>query len=128
MTRQVFFPDPDRKPSGFSPAARIKNAVFVSGQVPVDSSGNLVGEGDCRIQAEQCFVNIESALRSAGASMDDVTKITAFIVRSDDYPDYARVRLSKFPENGPASSSVFISGLVDPKFLIEIEAIAIVEG
>ena len=87
MTRQVFFPDPDRKPSGFSPATRIKNAVFVSGQVPVDSSGNLVGEGDCRIQAEQCFVNIESALRSAGASMDDVTKITAFIVRSDDYPD-----------------------------------------
>ena len=128
MTRQVFFPDPNRKPSGFSPATRVKNTVFVSGQVPVDSSGNLVGESDCRIQAEQCFENIEAALRTAGASMDDVTKITAFIVRPADYPDYAKARLSKFPENGPASSSVFISGLVDPKFLIEIEAIAIVES
>ena len=128
MTRQVFFPDPNRKPSGFSPATKIKNAVFVSGQVPVDSSGDLVGEGDCQIQAIQCFENIEAALQSAGASMDAVTKITAFIVRPADYPDYAQVRLSKFPENGPASSSVFISGLVDPKFLIEIEAIAIVGG
>ena len=59
--------------------------------------------------------------------MEDVTKITAFIVRPEDYPDYAKVRLSRFPQYGPASSSVFISGLVDPKFLIEIEAIAVLE-
>lgn len=127
MARQVYFPNPDNKPSGFSPATRGGGAVFVSGQVPVDSNGSLVGEGDCEKQAEQCFENIRSALEAAGASMEDVTKITAFIVRPEDYPDYAKVRLSMFPQDGPASSSVFISGLVDPKFLIEIEAIAVLE-
>ena len=127
MARKVYFPNPDNKPSGISPATRSGRAVFVSGQVPVDSTGNLVGEDDCERQSEQCFENIRAALEAAGASMEDVTKITAFIVRPEDYPDYAKVRLSMFPKDGPASSSVFISGLVDPKFLIEIEAIAVLE-
>ena len=70
MARQVYFPNPDNKPSGFSPATRSGGAVFVSGQVPVDSSGSLVGEGDCEKQAEQCFENIRSALDSAGSSME----------------------------------------------------------
>jgi enamine deaminase RidA (YjgF/YER057c/UK114 family) len=77
MTRQTFFPNPDNKPQGFSPATRVGSAIFVSGQVPVDAGGALVGEGDCGAQAEQCFANVESALRAAGATMDDVTKITA---------------------------------------------------
>ena len=128
MSRKSYFPNLINKPSGFSPATRSGRAIFISGQVPVDSSGNLVGEDDCGKQSEQCFKNIESALESAGATMDDVTKITAFIVRPEDYSNYAKVRLFRFPKNGPASSSVFISGLVDPKFLIEIEAIAVLDG
>ena len=127
MARKVYFPNPDNKPSGFSPASGSGRGVFVSGEVAVDSTGNLVGEDDCERQSEQCFENIRAALEAAGASMEDVTKITAFIVRPEDYPDYAKVRLSMFPKDGPASSSVFISGLVDPKFLIEIEAIAVLE-
>ena len=96
----------------------------MSGQVPVNPTGNLVGEDDCYVQAKQCFSNIEAALKSAGSTFDDLVKITAFIVRPEDYSHYAKVRLELFPENGPASSTVFISGLVSPKFLIEIEAIA----
>ena len=72
------------------------------------------------------FSNIEQIIISAGASMDDLTKITAFLVNSDDYPDYAKVRLELFPDGGPASSTVFISGLVRPEFLIEIEAFAVI--
>ena len=51
-------------------------------------------------------------------------KITSFMVNSRDYPDYAKVRQNLFPNDGPASSTVFINGLVDHRFLIEIEAIA----
>ena len=126
MARETFFPNPDNKPQGFSPATRVGNTIFVSGQVAVDGSGNLVGEGDCGAQSEQVFKNLEAALTAAGGTRDDITKITAFIVNPDDYPAYAAVRNVIFPENGPASSSVFISGLVSPKFLIEIEAIAVV--
>ena len=124
MPRETFSPNSSNKPSGFSPITQSGNFLLVSGQVPVNSVGDLGGSTDCYLQAKQCFSNIETALQSAGATFDDLVKITAFIVKSSDYPDYAKARLEIFPENGPASSTVFISGLVSPEFLIEIEAIA----
>lgn len=126
MPRRVFFPNPDNKPSGFSPATRAGNIVFVSGQVSVDSEGNLVGENDPLAQSAQCLDNVERALQAAGATRADVTKITAFLVNPDDYPAYAEARLNFFGNPGPASSTVFISGLVNPQFLVEIEAIAVI--
>ena len=125
MPRNTFFPNPQNKPKGYSPATRVGDLVFVAGQTSVDASGNLVGQGDCRAQAEQCWKNVAAALMAAGASLDDVTKITAFLVNADDYAAYASERLKLFPENGPASSSVFVKGLVSPEYLIEIEAIAV---
>lgn len=127
MARQTFFTNPDNKPSGFSPATRVGGQVFISGQVSVDAQGNVVGEGDAGAQAEQCFKNIEAALTAAGATWDDVTKITCFMLHREDYPAYAAVRLRYFPKNGPASSTVFIPGLVRPEYLIEIEATAVLE-
>ncbi len=125
MPRRVFFPNPNNKPSGFSPATRAGNMVFVSGQVSVDAEGNLVGEDDALAQSVQCLENVEQGLRSAGATRADVTKITAFLVSADDYPAYAKARLDFFGDPGPASSTVFISALVGPKYLVEIEAIAV---
>lgn len=128
MPRRSFFPNPDNKPSGFSPATRVGNIVFSSGQVSADANGDLVGEGDAGAQSEQVFKNIEAALNAAGASMSDVTKITAFLVNNDDYAAYAEARGNAFSDPGPASSTVFISSLVSPAFLVEVEAIAVVSG
>ena len=100
--------------------------MFVSGQVSVDAAGNLVGQGDALAQSVQCLENIEQALDAAGATRADVTKITAFLVDADDYPAYAQARLDFFGNPGPASSTVFISGLVSPDYLVEIEATAVV--
>ena len=127
MAREVFFPNPDNKPVGFSPAARVGNQIFVAGQVATDANGELVGIGDAGAQSEQCFKNIEAALKAAGASWDDVTKITCFMVNADDYAAYAEVRNGIFPENGPASSTVFVKALVRPEMLVEVEAFAVVE-
>ena len=127
MAREVFFPNPDNKPVGFSPATRVGNQVFVSGQVAADENGDLVGIGDARAQSEQCFRNIEAALTAAGAIWDDVTKITCFMVSADDYAAYAEVRNRIFPENGPASSTVFVTALVRPEMLVEVEAYAVLE-
>ncbi len=128
MPRNSFFPNPDNKPSGFSPATRVGNMVFSSGQVAADTNGNVVGEGDAGAQSEQVFNNIEAALIAAGAVMSDVTKITAFLVNSEDYPAYAAARAKAFNAPGPASSTVFISGLVSPAYLVEVEAIAVISG
>ena len=124
MSRITYYTDPNNKPAGFSPGVRVGNLVFISGQVSLDSDGALVGEGDCKEQAKQCFQNIESIVTCSGGSLDDIVKITSFMVNSRDYPDYAKVRQNLFPNDGPASSTVFINGLVDKRFLIEIEAIA----
>ena len=127
MAREVFFPNPDNKPVGFSPVSRVGNQVFVAGQVATDATGEMVGIGDAGAQAAQCFRNIEAALQAAGASWDDVTKITCFMVNADDYAAYAEVRNGIFPENGPASSTVFVKALVRPEMLVEVEAYAVVE-
>ena len=126
MPRRAIFPNPDNKPSGFSPAVRSGNTVYVSGQVANDAEGNLVGDGDAHAQSVQCFANIDAALSAAGATRADVTKITAFLINSEDYSGYASVRLAFFGEPGPASSTVFVKGLVSPSYLVEIEAIAVV--
>ena len=128
MPRNSFFPNPDNKPVGFSPATRVGNMVFSSGQVAADTNGNVVGEGDAGAQSEQVFNNVEAALIAAGAVMSDVTKITAFLVNSEDYPAYAAARAKAFNAPGPASSTVFISGLVSPAYLVEVEAIAVISG
>ncbi|HAL47454.1 MAG: RidA family protein [SAR202 cluster bacterium] len=125
MPRRSYFPNPNNKPAGFSPATRAGNFVFVSGQVGVDADGNLVGEGDCGAQSRQCFANVEAALAAAGATMSDVTKITAFLINAEDYPAYATARSESFVDAGPASSTVFVKGLVRPQFLVEIEATAV---
>ena len=125
-TREVFFPYPDNKPDeGYSPVLKVGNIIFVSGVVATDAKGNLVGQGDCRAQAEQCFRNIAAGLVSAGASMQDLVKITAFLVNVDDYGAYASVRKGLFPQNGPASSTVGVKALIRPELLIEIEGIAL---
>ena len=126
MARQVFFPYPNNKPVGFSPVARVGNQVFVAGQVSLDADGAMVGMGDAGAQSEQCFRNVEAALAAAGASWDDVTKITCFLVNADDYAAYAAVRNRIFPQDGPASSTVVVTALVRPEMLVEIEAYAVI--
>ena len=127
MAREVFFPYPNNKPVGFSPAARVGNQIFVAGQVANDANGVLIGVGDARAQTEQCFKNVEAALQAAGAGWDDVTKITCFLVNADDYAAYAEVRNGIFPENGPASSTVIVTALVRPEMLVEVEAYAVLQ-
>ena len=126
MPRRAFFPNPNNRPSGFSPATRAGGTVFVSGQVSAGPNGEVVGKGDAAAQSVRCFENVDAALQAAGATRADVTKITAFLVNADDYPAYAKARLDFFGEPGPASSTVFVSGLVNPDFLVEVEATAVV--
>ena len=80
--------------SNFSIAQGVKvgDEVFVSGQVALDRDGNVVGAGDMKAQTRQTFENIRTVLAEAGATMDDVVKILAFITDMSKYPDYAAVR------------------------------------
>ncbi len=115
--------------SSYSPGLVVegRRAVFISGQLPVDASGKLVGAGDMAAQARQTFLNIQRLLNQAGASLANVVKITAFLTSLTDYAKYSEVRRELFAPNFPTSSAVQVAGLVLDGALIEIEAIAVLD-
>lgn len=125
MPRQNFRPDwPSARRVRISQAVRIGDLVYTSGQVAYDRDGNIVGRGDMSAESCQVFANIRDVLALAGASMDDVFKITAFITDMSKYADYSAARSEAFPNDPPASSTVSTPRLVNPELLVEVEAIA----
>ena len=102
--------------------------VAISGQVAFDEHGELVGAGDAEAQARQVFENLRRCLAAAGASFDDVIKLTYFVTDVAHMPAIRSVR-DEFLGTGPppASSAVQVAALVFPGLLLEIEALALTE-
>lgn len=104
--------------------------IYISGQVSVNERGEVVGKGDLRAQAVQTFENIKRALSAAGASFKDVVKTNLYVVglKPEHVPILREVR-SRYinAEQPPASTLVGISALVGADWLIEIEAVAVIE-
>ncbi|WP_189957315.1 RidA family protein [Streptomyces alanosinicus] len=107
--------------------------VFIAGQVAWDAEGATVGEGDLAAQVEQCYVNIGTALAEAGASFDDVAKLTVYVV--DWTPgkmplllegiSRAAARLGTAPV--PPATLLGVAALDIPDHLVEIEATAVLD-
>ncbi len=99
--------------------------VYISGQVPFDAQGNMVGEGDLKKQCEQVFHNIDTALKSVGGVFSHVVKLTFFMKNISQIAVVREVRDNYInTRQPPASSAVEISRLIKDDILIEIEAIA----
>ena len=117
------------KPNGYTHVVESQRGrtIFISGQVALDSGGNLVGRDDFAAQSEQVFKNLKAALESAGASFKDVAKLTFFVVDKSQVQTLRDIR-DKYVNTAspPASSLVVVKGLVRDEFLVEIEAIAVV--
>jgi reactive intermediate/imine deaminase len=112
--------------NGYSHAVAFSGPmVVVSGQVPVDEQGRLVGQDDPAAQVRQVFENLATALAAAGTTMDRVVKLTVFLTDLGDVAEFRRVRDQYVSaEHPPASSLVQVSALVNPAFLVEVEALA----
>ena len=108
-----------------SQGIQIGNAVYTSGQVAMDSDGNVVGEGDMKAQARRALENVQSVLEAAGASMGDVVKVTVYVTDISRLGETHEVRGEFFPDPPPASTGIKVSALAFPGLLIEIEAIAV---
>jgi reactive intermediate/imine deaminase len=128
--RRFLSPESLPPPAGYShvvdaPAGRI---VYISGQVPLDTAGELVGAGDLDAQVRQVFENLSRALEAAGASWTDVVKLNYF-VRDVSRLESVRAIRNEYvdTERPPASTLVEVSGLFHDDVLIEIDAVAIRE-
>jgi len=103
------------------------NLVFVSGQLATDASGALVGGTDVEAQAMKCFENVESVIAEAGGTRADIVKISVHLAQASYLEAMQRARRRFFTDpDFPASIAVF-GPLVKPEYLVEIEAIAVLE-
>ena len=121
-------------PAGYSHIAKVVRGtiVYISGQVPVDASGKMIGEGDFEAQVEQVFANLKIAVEAAGGTMADIVKLNYYIVPEVDQATVPKLRAIRDRyinvEKPPASTFVVVSRLSRPGWLIEIEAVAAVDG
>jgi enamine deaminase RidA (YjgF/YER057c/UK114 family) len=118
------------KPLGqYSHLTRVKTSefLFIAGQVGAGADGRSVGDFDT--QCSQTFANIETALKSQGASWANVVEFTTYLVHSQDIPNFMKYRLREFPKmfsNGayPPNTLLMIDRLVKEEFLIEVSLVA----
>ncbi|MFD6174608.1 RidA family protein [Streptomyces coeruleorubidus] len=121
-------------PDGVAAAAQYSHVVMgtgrfvaIAGQLALDEQGRTVGEGDPAAQARQVFENLRRCLAAAGATFDDVVKLTYYVTDMAHMPAIRAARAEHIPDDRlPAASAVRVAGLVGPEFLLEVEGFAVV--
>jgi enamine deaminase RidA (YjgF/YER057c/UK114 family) len=131
---RLYNPDTLAKPTaGYSQVAEVTGGkiVYIAGQVALDKSGKLVGKDDLRAQTQQVFQNLKAAVESAGGDVGSLVKLNIYVVESVDPAQIPVIReiRDKFVNtaNPPTSTFVVVKRLVRPEWLIEIEAVAVVD-
>jgi 2-iminobutanoate/2-iminopropanoate deaminase len=128
MQKTIVRSDKLAKPAGiFSPGVKVPagQLIFVSGQVARNAVGETVGRGDIRAQTRQALENVKAVLEAAGATIDDIVKVTVFVTDVRHFAAIHEVRAEYFRQDYPASTLVEVKSLVSPELMIEIEAIAV---
>ncbi|CCH00138.1 UPF0076 protein [Fibrella aestuarina BUZ 2] len=103
--------------------------IYVSGMIAVDKDGKLVGKGDFAAQARQVLNNIKLAVEAAGGTIANIVKIDTYMVNMNDLTTYRAIRLDFLKDlpNKPASTTVQVTRLVQDDYLLEVDAIAVVQ-
>ena len=121
-------PDSIHPTPGYTHVVAGGGVVALSGQVALDREGRLVGQGDVAAQAAQVFENLVAGLAAVGAGLSDVLRLNTYITDAQFIAPFREVRDRILPSPQPASTLVVVSALADPEWLIEIEAIAMVDA
>ena len=129
MSRQLISSgSPYERIVGFSRAVRVGNFIAVGGTAPLGPDGKTVAPGDPAAQARRCIEIIRAALEEAGASLEDVVRTRVFLKRIEDWEEVARVRGEYFRQIRPVDTIMQITTFIDPEWLVEMEADAIVDS
>lgn len=123
----------DVSPRGYSQSVEVihgkSKMIFISGQVPLNADGDIVGLTDLEKQTEQVFENIKRLVEKSGGTMKDLVNIECYFTDISRVAEFRKARDKYIDlENPPASTAVQVVRLVNPDFLIEVNAVAVVEA
>lgn len=110
---------------GYSRAVKMGNIIEVTGTVAVDDNSQLVGKSNAYEQTHFILGKIEKVLQQAGAGLKDVVRTRMFVTDISRWEEYGRAHGEYFSSIKPCTSMIEVKGLIEPDYLIEIEATAI---
>jgi enamine deaminase RidA (YjgF/YER057c/UK114 family) len=110
---------------GYSRAVKVGNTIEVTGTVATAEDGSIVGVNDAYTQTKYIYQRIEEVLRRAGASMTDVIRVRMFVTDISRWQEYGKAHSEFFKDIRPCNTMVEVKALIEPGYLIEIEATAI---
>jgi enamine deaminase RidA (YjgF/YER057c/UK114 family) len=113
---------------GISRAVRVGPSITVAGAAPLGPDGRTVASGDAAAQARRCFEIIAAALEAAGASMGQVVRTRILLKRIEDWQAVAAMHGEFFRDIRPVNTIMQVSRFIDPEWLVEIEADAVVDA
>jgi enamine deaminase RidA (YjgF/YER057c/UK114 family) len=127
MRKLVSSGSPYEPKVGISRAVRAGNFVAVSGTAPLGPDGRMVGKGDPSTQARRCLEIIAAALEAAGSSVRHVVRTRTLLTRIDDWQAVAAVHGEFFGDIRPANTIMQVTRFIDPDWLVEFEADAVID-
>ncbi len=113
---------------GYSRAVRMGNIIEITGTVALDENNMVVGANDAYAQSKYIIQKIEKTLKRAGAGLEHVIRTRMFVTDISRWEEYGKAHGEFFGQIKPCTTMVEVKGLIQPEFLIEIEATAIVAG
>jgi len=132
MPKREVTSDSIHKPVGVFSQATVIEAqgrfVFVSGMTARRPDGSIAGIGDIEAQTRQVCENIKAAVEGAGGKLDDVCRVDVYVRNMEHFKIIHKVRSEYFKPPLPASTMVEVTKMVSPDYLIEINAIAVIQG
>ncbi|MBW2028770.1 MAG: RidA family protein [Deltaproteobacteria bacterium] len=124
--REVINPKNVHWPLGYSHIVKVGDTVHVSGQLPLDQEGNIVGKGDMAAQTEKTYENLKRCLETVGATMYDIVMLRIFVTNLDEFDKTRDIRKKYFGKYRPATTGLEISRLYFPDAMIEVDAMAVI--
>lgn len=123
MIKEVFKPDNSVSVGPYSPAVKVGNLVYFSGQIPINPDTGKIIEGDISEQAEQCFKNLVNVVSATGLTLDNIVKSTVYLTDINDFSMVNNIYAKFFNSPYPARTAIGVAALpLNAK--IEIEVIA----
>ena len=130
MKIDYFNPEGLPKPRGYTQAVRVSGAhktIYVGGQDAVNEKGEVVGKGNLKMQTTQVLSNIERALEAAGAKLENVVKLNVYVVAGQNPVEGFAAFQERWggKSNPPVITVLFVVGLGNPEWLVEVDAVAV---